>query len=296
MKLVSVIIPCYNQAHFLSEAIESVLSQTYRNFEIIVVDDGSSDNTFEVATRYLGVRYIRQENKGQGAARNTGLRESKGDYLVFLDSDDRLLPEALEIGINCLDAHTECAFVYGRIKLITSDGSPLPTPEEICIERDHYLNLLYWCYIYIPASVMFRRNVFESVIGFNPSLSPAEDWDLYLRITKIFPIYCHNKEVAEYRRHSQNSSRNSARMLKSCMAVLRSQWGYIKGNKKYEEKYKLGIKEVHDCYGEALVAEFRSNIIAWEWKQALKGLATLIHYYPKGVVKLFNHKYQKRSW
>src|SRR5215212_9690625 len=92
--LVSVVIPCYNQAHFLSEAIESVLAQTHPNFEIIVVDDGSTDNTSEVAARYPGVRHIRQDNQGLAAARNTGLRESKGTCLVFLDADDRLLPNA----------------------------------------------------------------------------------------------------------------------------------------------------------------------------------------------------------
>ena len=89
--LVSVVIPCYNQAHFLGEAIESVLAQTYPHLEIVVVDDGSTDNTGEVAARYPGVRYVRQENQGLAAARNTGLRHSSGDYLVFLDADDRLL-------------------------------------------------------------------------------------------------------------------------------------------------------------------------------------------------------------
>src|SRR5919107_192619 len=103
--LVSVVIPCYNQAHFLSEAIESVLAQTYPYFEIIVVDDGSTDNTSEVAGRYSGVRCIRQDNQGLSGARNSGLRHSKGEYLVFLDADDRLLPQALEVGLECLRAY-----------------------------------------------------------------------------------------------------------------------------------------------------------------------------------------------
>src|ERR687890_1245755 len=102
--LVSVVIPCYNQAHFLGEAIESVLAQSYKDFEIIVVDDGSPDNTSEVAARYPGVRCVRQENQGLAGARNTGIRESKGEYLVFLDADDRLLAEALEVGVKNLEA------------------------------------------------------------------------------------------------------------------------------------------------------------------------------------------------
>src|SRR5918995_1252705 len=111
--LVSVVIPCYNQAHFLVEAIESVLAQSYPRFEIVVVDDGSTDDTSEVAARYPGVRYVYQNNQGVSAARNSGLARSEGEYVVFLDADDRLLPEALEAGLRCLEARPECAFVSG---------------------------------------------------------------------------------------------------------------------------------------------------------------------------------------
>src|SRR5690349_15716190 len=94
--LVSIIIRCYNQGHFLGEAIDSALRQTYPHVEIIVIDDGSTDNTAEVVARYRGVRSIRQPNLGRCAAGNTGLGESRGEYLVFLDADDRLLPDAVE--------------------------------------------------------------------------------------------------------------------------------------------------------------------------------------------------------
>src|SRR5438552_637083 len=123
MMLVSVVIPCYNQAHFLGEAIESVASQTYPHFEVVVVDDGSTDNTAAVVTGYPGVRYFRQENQGLSAARNTGLRHSVGDRLVVLDADDRLMPCALEIGLTSLRDHPECAFVYGHSQFTTVDGS-----------------------------------------------------------------------------------------------------------------------------------------------------------------------------
>src|SRR3712207_5573157 len=116
--LVSVVIPCYKQAHFLGEAIESVLAQSYPHFEVVVVDDGSTDNTSEVAARYPGVRCVRQDNQGLAAARNSGLAHSKGEYLLFLDADDRLLPHALEVGVERLEAHPECAFVSGRYRNI----------------------------------------------------------------------------------------------------------------------------------------------------------------------------------
>src|SRR5919112_6190031 len=125
LPLVTVVIPCYNQAHFLGEAIESVLSQSYRNFEIIVVDDGSTDETSEVASRYEEVRLIRQENRGLSGARNTGIRDSQGEFLVFLDADDKLLPGALEAGLRCFEAHPECEFVFGDFRYIGIDGAPL---------------------------------------------------------------------------------------------------------------------------------------------------------------------------
>src|SRR4030095_13786323 len=108
---VSVVITCYNHGHFLREAIESVLAQSYRNFEIILVDDGSTDDTSKIAATYPGVRYIHQKNSGLATARNTGIKHSNGQFVVFLDADDRLVSNALEAGIQHLNANPECAFV-----------------------------------------------------------------------------------------------------------------------------------------------------------------------------------------
>ena len=118
VNLVSVVIPCYDHAQFLAQAIESVLGQSYANFEIIVVDDGSTDNTAEVVKGYSPVRYVYQKNAGRSNARNTGLQQSRGEFLVFLDADDRLLPHALETGVYCMHEHPECAFVSGHCRTI----------------------------------------------------------------------------------------------------------------------------------------------------------------------------------
>lgn len=111
--LVSVIIPCYNQAHFMGDAIESVLAQTWPQREIIVVDDGSRDDPAAVVARYAGVRLLRQSNQGVSAARNHSLRESRGEFLVFLDADDRLTPQALETHLQHLQARPDCALPQG---------------------------------------------------------------------------------------------------------------------------------------------------------------------------------------
>ena len=103
--LVSVVIPCYNQAHFLPEAIKSALAQTHQPVEVVVVDDGSPDNVVDVVASYPGVRCVRQENRGRSQARNAGFRASRGKYVIFLDADDRLTPNAIESHLRCFSEH-----------------------------------------------------------------------------------------------------------------------------------------------------------------------------------------------
>jgi glycosyltransferase involved in cell wall biosynthesis len=283
--LVSVIIPCYNHARFLGEAIESVLNQTYRRFEIVVIDDGSTDETSRVAARYEGVRLISQSNHGLAAARNAGLRASTGSYKVFLDADDRLLPKALETGVYALKAHTDCAFVFGRCLLIEADGSPVASGPQPRIEGHHYQGLLRDNYIWNPAQVIYRGDVFKSVGAFDTSISAAADYDLYLRISRSFPVYGHYNVVVEYRKHGQNMSCDSWLMLKTTLAVLRSQWDHIKGDKAYEGAYREGIKHWQSFYGERLVNEIRAHIRAHEWKKASLDILALARYHPRGVVE-----------
>ncbi|HKS27228.1 MAG TPA: glycosyltransferase [Pyrinomonadaceae bacterium] len=284
--LVSVIIPCYNQAHFLSEAVESVLNQSYTHFEIIVVDDGSTDNTSEVAARYKEARCIRQENKGLPGARNTGLRESRGRYLVFLDSDDRLLPEALSTGLKYLEENPECAFVSGHYRLINAEGVPQETNAQPHVKTEHYAALLENNYITVPASVMYRRTVFDAVGEFDTSLKSSEDYDLYLRISRAHPVYCHGVMVAEYRAHGSNMSSNSERMLKMTLAVHGAQWPFVKGNKPLEQSYRRGRRYWKYRYGEGMVEKVRMQLrTPGQRREALRGMRTILRYYPRGFFK-----------
>jgi glycosyltransferase involved in cell wall biosynthesis len=283
--LVSVIIPCYNHARFLREAIESVLNQTYRHFEVIVVDDGSTDDTRQVASGYDGVRLISQDNRGLSAARNAGLRASGGSYKVFLDADDRLLPNALETGVEALGAHPECAFVFGRCLLVAADGSPIESGPQPLIESCHYVALLRDNYIWNPAQVMYRGEVFQSVGAFNTAMSAAADYDLYLRISRRFPVHAHYKLVAEYRKHGDNMSCDSWLMLKTTLAVLRSQREYIRGDKECEGAYREGVRHWQHFYGERFVNEIRAHVHARQWDRALLDTLALARYHPRGVVE-----------
>ena len=282
--LVSVVIPCYNQAHFLGEAIESVLCQGYTNVEVVVVDDGSTDNASEVASRYerAGVRLIRQENRGRSGARNWGLDEAQGEYVVFLDSDDRLLPEALEVGVKDLEAHPACAFVFGRLRVFGPDRSYLESALPPYMMTDPYGTLLSGNLSFTPGAAMFRRSVFDSVGGFDTSasLQGSEDYHLYLRVTSEFPIHHHYKFVVDYREHEANTSRDSARMLQSTLKALHSQQERVKGTKEYEEAYKRGIKSWQSLYGNALLKDVLVHVRQREWKQGLWDMLVLIWHDP----------------
>jgi glycosyltransferase involved in cell wall biosynthesis len=305
--LVSVIIPCYNQAHFLNEAIESVLAQSYQTFEIIVVDDGSTDGTADVATNYEPVHYIRQDNQGLAAARNTGLRHSTGEYLVFLDADDRLLPVALESGVTYLETYRECAFVSGHYRLMAADGTVLPTwleqrrgdahgfttgdytlmsaagsilqtVRQPHVASHHYTILLQRNYIVMHATVMYRRTVFGLVGEFNPALRACEDYDLYLRIARQCPIACHDQVVADYRQHSTNMTRSSKLMTASVLTVLRSQWPYVQKNPTYETAYKIGEQLWRDYYAKQAITETQVHLRRGALKQALPAIGLLAQY------------------
>ena len=288
---VSVVITCYNHARYLGEAIESALGQTHPHTQVIVVDDGSKDNSAEVAASYANVRLIRQENGGVVAARNRGICEAEGTYVIVLDGDDRLLPSALETGVRHLSARPECAFVYGRCRHINGDGTARPSPSIPRFEKDHYVELLRSCYIYMPAMVMHRREVLNSFGGFDAALDHSCDYDLYLRITQQLPVYDHGEVVAEYREHDANMTRNAEHMWRCTISALHAQWKNVKGNRRYEEAYKRGMKQWQECYSEQLVDRVRDRVRARaEWGKAGRDVAVLLRRYPQAVVK---HVYRK---
>jgi glycosyltransferase involved in cell wall biosynthesis len=288
--IVSVVIPCYGQAHYLAQAIESVLDQTYPWFEIVVVDDGSPDDTQAVAGRYPRARYLRQRNRGQSAARNTGLHESAGTYVVFLDADDRLMPEALAIGAREMAAHPDCMLVAGDHQLIDEQGSILPSYARERITQDHYRELLMNNFIWCPASAMYRRSVFGDVGGFDTSLRSAEDYELYLRIARRFRISTHREVVSEYRVHRSGLSRNSGRMLRCSVNVLRGQKKYFKGDRVLEESCDKGIQAYQRLYGVPLIRQIAAELRQHRWRGVVSGSFVAARYYPRVFA---THAYQR---
>jgi glycosyltransferase involved in cell wall biosynthesis len=285
-ELVSVVIPCYGQAHFLPEAIESVLAQTYPHLEVLVVDDASADNASPVAARYPGVRCVRGENAGMAGARNFGIRNTGGDFLVFLDADDRLAPNAIELGLEALEKHPESAAAIGTYRRIAQDGAPIATHEQPIVRRDHYARLLTENWAGFPARAVYRRALFEHLPGFDPELDAAADFGLNLEIAQRFPVWSHGALVAEHRKHGDNSSGDAARMLRQTLAAVRSQRSYTRGDPDLKQAYRTARKRWKAYYGELLVGQVGESLRERELGKALREIATLARHYPRGLLRV----------
>src|SRR6478672_7558577 len=194
--LVSIIIPAFNYGHFIRETLESVLDQTYRSWECIVVDDGSTDNTSHVVTEVAAlcnkIKYVRQANQGQPAALNTGLRVCRGEYIQLLDADDLLERCKFEKQVGYLERTPEVDIVYGSTRFFR-DGNPnerrfslLADPDrpwmpEVSGTGDEVLPDLLRGNIMTVNAPMFRRRVFERTGLFDEGLDPIQDWDYWIR-------------------------------------------------------------------------------------------------------------------
>ena len=186
---VSVIIPTYNRGWIIKEAIDSVLTQDYRDFELIVVDDGSTDNTDDILNSYHGdIIVFRQENQGVSAARNRGLAEASGRFIAFLDSDDLWLPQKLFRQVEFFNKNPEAQICQTEETWIRKGVRVNPKkrhkkPWGMIFEPSLALCLVS------PSAVMIRRSLFEKAGGFDETLPACEDYDLWLRISCRYPVY-----------------------------------------------------------------------------------------------------------
>jgi glycosyltransferase involved in cell wall biosynthesis len=260
--LASVVITCYNQAHFLATAIQSALEQTLQAAEVIVVDDGSTDQTASVARAFPQVRYLRQENRGLAAARNAGLARALGQYVCFLDADDLLLPRAIESGCAVFEEHPQCAFVYGDSRDIDSGGRVTSDPRGPRVASEHYRRLLEGNFIGMHATVLYRRDILRSAGGFDTRLDRCEDYELYLRLVRDFPVQEHSEIIACYRQHDLNMSLDHAAMLDAAVSAVRMQKTAIRSNPVLLDAARRGIANWRNYYGDLLLEDLRSAVKA----------------------------------
>jgi glycosyltransferase involved in cell wall biosynthesis len=224
--LVSVVIPTYNYSRYVIDAIDSVLAQTYQPREIIVVDDGSTDDTRERLSRYSDrIHYLYQTTQGAGAARNAGLRAAQGAYVAFLDSDDLWHHQKLERQMRWLAGRRE----LGLLASDTFSGSVTAWPsldaERSLSPRPVSLEELALFSRFATSTVVVRRDCLDAVGMFNADLCPAEDRDLWVRIAARYPVAKLSSPLCWYREHENNISRAVSRMEQSEFKVLDNAFG-----------------------------------------------------------------------
>jgi len=224
--MVNVIIPTYNRAELLPGAIDSVLAQTFKDYEIIIIDDGSTDGTRKVLSPYLlhpNIRYFYQDNKKQAAAKNLGIQKAQGEYIAFLDSDDLWSPQKLALQVKALDDHPEIAMVYSNQMIFRNslDSGKIKYRPGILKSGEIFYDLLMRKFYCSTPTILLRKSAIDAVGGFDESLRNAlEDWEFTLRISKIFQIYCIDKPLIWRRIHAEGSPgyheiriRNHSRIL-----------------------------------------------------------------------------------
>ncbi|MGI4022331.1 MAG: glycosyltransferase family 2 protein [Janthinobacterium lividum] len=252
--LVSVIIPCYNYGKFLSEALDSVLSQTYTNWECIVVNDGSTDNSEIIGKKYENndsrFKYIYQKNAGHSSARNTALKVSKGKYIQFLDADDMLEREKLNLQVSLMEEKPEVDLVYSDILgFLDKDPERKLTPASFFTQPllsgrgETIIANLISTNFFLPGCVIMRRTVYER-IGTMKSSYGFEDWEYFFRMAiEGFSFYHDGRDDVKLlsRTHGNNTTHKGMEMIKSKIIVRKE---IIKVTDLYLKENKLQLSKI----------------------------------------------------
>jgi glycosyltransferase involved in cell wall biosynthesis len=219
----------------------------YPNTETILIDDGSTDNTAEITSTFPWVKYFYQNNSGLPASRNKGTSLSRGEFIVYLDADDWLYPNAITSNLVYLLANPALAIVSGCHNISRQNGEVVDEGSDT-IDSDHYIHLLYRNYIGNPAAVLYRRSIAEEFpFDTSPEVKACEDYDQYLKIARKYQILHHQEKICVYRKHGDNMSDNAQLMLTSVLNVLRRQEpflehdnernSWIRGKQQWTRKY-----------------------------------------------------------
>lgn len=289
MLKVSIVMPVYNMERFISQALDSVLAQTYKNYELIIIDDGSSDDSKRIIKKYIknfensvSIIYLYQKNQGVACARNTGIRSSSGEYIALLDPDDVWLPNRLLEGVKVLDMNPTVGLVHANIIYIDEVGSQtgVPLRNAFLLSGNIYKNILLRKGHISCSTVLFRRSCLDEIGLFDEHLTylGCEDRDLWLRIAAKYQFYYIAKELAYYRRVVGSMSSNFEKMLQGRYYVVDKNSRSLLRRK-----------------GHAAIHEEIADILAYkrEYGRALKDYLISLIYWPfrlrvvSGLVKTF---------
>lgn len=291
--IVSVIIPTYNRGHFVADALASVLTQTYRRFEVIVVDDGSTDDTRQRVAAFEGrVRYIYQPNAGLSAARNTAIRASRGVLLALLDDDDVWLPRKLERQVALMEADPGIGVAYGWWACVDEAGMLLPQTQQSTHHGLVFAELLLGNFV-APSTTLIRRVCFDHVGLYDTELKGAEDWDLLLRVAKAgYPFACVPEILMHYRLHSNQLSGDNDKLIADSRCVLAKTFAQLAPGARNTALRKAAYGNLlrptlaaaasswqngdMDCWRRALLRPAVESAVDWESPETFLHLAYLL--------------------
>lgn len=261
-KKVSVIICVYNGEKYIKECIKSIEQQTYKNMEIILIDDGSTDNTNEIVKECSHIRYIYQKNMGLAGARNTALKYVTGEYITMLDVDDLYMADKISKQVEYLEKNKEIDIVYNDVELIDQDGKFIKILKSDYgqLEHSYFLaNLFFRQIIHCTASMMFRKKCF-SKLRYAEDIKQSEDYYITIQLAKEFKFGYLAEVLYKYRRHNANLTNNRSIQQENEIKIIRD----IGKNeiKSYIENTKISNQEKLLLYGKILykMREYKESV------------------------------------
>lgn len=300
----SVVIPCYRQARYLPDALASLAAQDQPPARVVVVDDGSPDDVETAVRPFPWVTVIRQENQGVAVARNRGLAECSEPFVIFLDADDRLLPNAVRAGSDALVSCPDCAFVWGFNRGVDADGRAHPRPPTDFRGEPSYAGLLERNIVGAPAGVAFRAEAVRRVGGFDSTVPAAEDYDLFVRLARTWSFACHGQLVAEYRHHGGNMSGDTSKMLVGVRFILdREERWLLQGGRPpgspdpraSRQALARGRRAAQRLYdGEPRLEALRTAVRQGSWVRAVRLSSLLAFRYPSLLARALGAALQRR--
>ncbi|MBA4155959.1 MAG: glycosyltransferase [Gemmatimonadetes bacterium] len=299
--IVSVVIPTYNHRDFILQTLESVFAQTFTDYEVVVVNDGSPDDTVDLLRPLAArgrIRVVEQPNRGMGAARNRGIMAARGQYIALLDDDDLWLPDKLEHQVRVMQSRDEVILVYGRHVILKANGTTfvdertkLPTGSV----HDEYLQRNW---IVSPGQTLIRAAALRKVGGFDPGIWGNDDWELYIRLAREGEFYFEDRPCLLYRMHGSNASRgNAVRMANNFLKVSGKHGGWNIRLRARQLRFACPyhLPQLRSFARKSLLnGHYREAAVAYLYIGLFGASPVLVHLaHPRRIVTLLARKFRK---
>jgi glycosyltransferase involved in cell wall biosynthesis len=289
--VVSIIIPTFNDGRWVCDAVDSALAQTYPSCEIIVVDDGSTDETQTLISDRYGqsVRYFYQPNRGLAAARNTGLSVATGEYVQFLDADDVLLPAKVATHVAALESHHEYSVVYSDFAFMddTLTGASEPGSFQDRYRSGQILSHLLADSFIVAHAALSRLEDIRSAGGFDETLAACEDYDLWLRLAAAGRLFLHTPDVLVlYRRRSGSMSTDTLQQIASTIEVIAKVPTYTTMGRRDRHSHRRRLADLREMMVRSLALEGLASLKRNRFRHAAARLLRAVAYHPGGIPRI----------